>query len=633
MDQEIIVIDDDVSQQKKVAKSIKRRSTAAIPTKKPIKRSKKITDGTEIITTQTMHSPTQSNVTSNSKSTPTLHTTELDSKKMAASPSNDSLHNGIMNIAQELAMNRNNGTNSISPELPTATTAIKPDQTPIITTNTPTRPHDSQPNNIKQVKISSLLSTTVTPTHRRLLNPGNGSMEQSNNSNIAITTTTPTPNGSTLFAKSMQLLNNNSNNNNLQESNVYIPSIKTTPMNSITYTTTTLPQKSSTSTTKKKTSSIKAKKDPSTPKPIKAKKTQSLSEIPPSDKDSMSKSSSTAPSTPKVPATKTNTLKKKKTTTTSNTTTVATAATKTKSPSTASSKVKSLLTLKPKPPTTNTPNPPNMIKTTNNPNTPAEIPKPPSFGQNKVKKTTSTVGSTATKTKNTTKTKSGTTPKIGATGSNPSSINTTPAPPADKKKITPKTLIQSPAINPPSLVKSTPVAKGDMMINKIQKKPVKEEKAVILDIPLYNTSSNDYLDENGTVVVNVLKLINSKENVVKTDSSIEEEKLKKRNMFMNGDDATKLRSEEDDTEAIDDDDEEKTDPNAEPKKKAHPMKGKSQIGKYDIEDPFIDDAELLWDEQRAGTKDGFFVFFGPLVEKGEVPKVGRATSSLKRSKR
>lgn len=36
-------------------------------------------------------------------------------------------------------------------------------------------------------------------------------------------------------------------------------------------------------------------------------------------------------------------------------------------------------------------------------------------------------------------------------------------------------------------------------------------------------------------------------------------------------------------------------------------------GKYDLNDPFIDDSELLWEEQAASTQDGFFVYSGPLV--------------------
>lgn len=67
-----------------------------------------------------------------------------------------------------------------------------------------------------------------------------------------------------------------------------------------------------------------------------------------------------------------------------------------------------------------------------------------------------------------------------------------------------------------------------------------------------------------------------------------------------------------------------------PKKKSHPNKGKSLIGKYDTEDPFIDDTELLWEEQRAATKDGFFVYFGPLIEKGHYASLERADGTMKR---
>lgn len=39
-----------------------------------------------------------------------------------------------------------------------------------------------------------------------------------------------------------------------------------------------------------------------------------------------------------------------------------------------------------------------------------------------------------------------------------------------------------------------------------------------------------------------------------------------------------------------------------------------KVGKYDYEDPFIDDAELQWEEEITTTKEGFFVFWGPLVD-------------------
>jgi hypothetical protein len=63
------------------------------------------------------------------------------------------------------------------------------------------------------------------------------------------------------------------------------------------------------------------------------------------------------------------------------------------------------------------------------------------------------------------------------------------------------------------------------------------------------------------------------------------------------------------------------------------QKGKPKIGQYDFEDPFIDDSEMLWEEQRASTKDGFFVFWGPLVEEGKSARIERADGSIKRTRK
>lgn len=44
---------------------------------------------------------------------------------------------------------------------------------------------------------------------------------------------------------------------------------------------------------------------------------------------------------------------------------------------------------------------------------------------------------------------------------------------------------------------------------------------------------------------------------------------------------------------------------------------------YDKADPFIDDSEMLWEEQAATSKDGFFVYSGPLVPEGQKPQIER----------
>lgn len=44
---------------------------------------------------------------------------------------------------------------------------------------------------------------------------------------------------------------------------------------------------------------------------------------------------------------------------------------------------------------------------------------------------------------------------------------------------------------------------------------------------------------------------------------------------------------------------------------------RKKIEGYDREDPFIDDSEMAWQEHAAASKDGFFVYSGPLVPEGE----------------
>ncbi|KAG5362854.1 Histone promoter control protein 2 [Yarrowia sp. B02] len=71
----------------------------------------------------------------------------------------------------------------------------------------------------------------------------------------------------------------------------------------------------------------------------------------------------------------------------------------------------------------------------------------------------------------------------------------------------------------------------------------------------------------------------------------------------------------DDDGEVEDDDEEEEDKEKEEKE----MKRRQRVeGKYDLNDPFIDDTETAWEEQQASTQDGFFVYSGPLIE--EAPK-------------
>ena len=48
-------------------------------------------------------------------------------------------------------------------------------------------------------------------------------------------------------------------------------------------------------------------------------------------------------------------------------------------------------------------------------------------------------------------------------------------------------------------------------------------------------------------------------------------------------------------------------------------KRKMKEDEYDKDDGFVDDSELLWEEQAAAAIDGFFVYSGPLVPEAEKP--------------
>ncbi|KAJ9611664.1 HIR complex subunit [Cladophialophora chaetospira] len=57
-----------------------------------------------------------------------------------------------------------------------------------------------------------------------------------------------------------------------------------------------------------------------------------------------------------------------------------------------------------------------------------------------------------------------------------------------------------------------------------------------------------------------------------------------------------------------------------------------KVEEYDIDDDFVDDSEMLWEAQAAASKDGFFVYCGPLVPEGEKPAVERADGTIKRGR-
>ncbi|KAL2853856.1 hypothetical protein BJY01DRAFT_205928, partial [Aspergillus pseudoustus] len=57
-----------------------------------------------------------------------------------------------------------------------------------------------------------------------------------------------------------------------------------------------------------------------------------------------------------------------------------------------------------------------------------------------------------------------------------------------------------------------------------------------------------------------------------------------------------------------------------------------KMEEYDRDDPFVDDSEMVWQEQAAASKDGYFVYSGPLVAEGEKVQVERADGTIKRGR-
>lgn len=182
-----------------------------------------------------------------------------------------------------------------------------------------------------------------------------------------------------------------------------------------------------------------------------------------------------------------------------------------------------------------------------------------------------------------------------------------------------------------------------------------EQPIVILDIPLID---NDQLtDENGQISFNFQSMINNQTKDSTTIISVPSNKKAKRNLLGQLNDPTLgankkfnyvagdvddddlaieelADDDEPDDDIIEEDDNliiaENQQTETSPKKRSHPNKGKSLIGKYDVEDPFIDDAELLLEEQQASTNDGFFVYYGPLIETGHYAKFQKVDGTFKK---
>lgn len=191
-----------------------------------------------------------------------------------------------------------------------------------------------------------------------------------------------------------------------------------------------------------------------------------------------------------------------------------------------------------------------------------------------------------------------------------------------------KSTKQQPLLEKPSIVdvrKESPTSPEETSDGKLQPKdgPAEDKKekqqaempVIALNIPLLDP--RDPKPGQAEVVVNVLKLAEDKYgwNVIHPNAKSAIDLMDE--MLEDEDDGAD-EDEDDDLQVVED-------KGAPPQKKAeelteeqrarkHETRMNRKVGKYDYEDPFIDDEELQWEEEITTTKEGFFVYWGPLVE-------------------
>ena len=160
-----------------------------------------------------------------------------------------------------------------------------------------------------------------------------------------------------------------------------------------------------------------------------------------------------------------------------------------------------------------------------------------------------------------------------------------------------------------------------------EKEPVPEPPVIALNIPLLDPKNPQ--PGQAEVIINVLKLAEDKYgwNVIHPNAKSAIDLMDE---ILDDDDEGE-DEEEDDISMADDrgnllTSKKKEELTEEQLIKRHETKMNRKVGKYDYEDPFIDDAELQWEEEITTTKEGFFVYWGPLVEERSATKKGASKS-------
>jgi hypothetical protein len=192
-------------------------------------------------------------------------------------------------------------------------------------------------------------------------------------------------------------------------------------------------------------------------------------------------------------------------------------------------------------------------------------------------------------------------------------------------KPTPSTPVAKQQIIPPSSGSAITISSSTVSSSKstptsaVPVQPVKQPKSIRLHVPL-NGSSNVYINfaslaekTYGPEIFNSKRLLGPQgfassflnhDRILDTGSDSEAE----------DDDAS---DKGEDVSAVD------TDGAVGKKKPVKRRRRQAGADKYDVEDPFIDDSEALMEQVAAASKDGFFVYSGPLIAEGERAKIDK----------
>lgn len=173
-----------------------------------------------------------------------------------------------------------------------------------------------------------------------------------------------------------------------------------------------------------------------------------------------------------------------------------------------------------------------------------------------------------------------------------------------------KTPLSTQTLPDPSFLESDN-SRLDALGNPVEDPP--KMPAIVLNIPLLDPKNPR--PGQSEVIVNVMKMAEEKYGwlVVHPDARSAIDLME--DMLDDDDDGDD--DEDEDLQVVDEKGnplKKKDEPNAEAKKKKVQTKVNRKVGKYDYEDPFIDDEELQWEEEITTTKEGFFVYWGPLVD-------------------